>query len=258
VAKTAVKAGAKTVAKTVSTKVAKTTKAATKPASKAGSKTSVKAGSKTSVKVGAKGGTGDKTAAAAGNPGMSDEAIRRGTGKGWEEWFALLDKWGASDRTHTEIATWLNEVQGVGGWWSQGVTVGYERARGRRALGQLVDGFAASASKTVAVPLERLSEAFTDAKVRARWLPRAPFTVTTATPGKAVRGRWEDAAVAVAGARGAAGHSRVEIGLYGKGDAKSQAAIQHSKLRDAESAARMKAFWRERLEALQKLLEGAG
>ena len=28
----------------------------------------------------------------------SDEAIRQQTGRGWEEWFDLLDEWGAAER----------------------------------------------------------------------------------------------------------------------------------------------------------------
>ena len=30
----------------------------------------------------------------------SDERIRERTGRGWEEWFDLLDEWGAAERTH--------------------------------------------------------------------------------------------------------------------------------------------------------------
>src|SRR5918912_2149682 len=37
----------------------------------------------------------------------SDEAIRERTGRGWEEWFDVLDEWGAGDRPHREIARWL-------------------------------------------------------------------------------------------------------------------------------------------------------
>jgi hypothetical protein len=65
---------------------------------------------------------------------MSDDAIRARTGRGWEELFALLDDWGATERTHTEIARRLREEHGIGGWDSQAVTVSYERARGMRAV----------------------------------------------------------------------------------------------------------------------------
>ena len=37
----------------------------------------------------------------------SDEAIRRRTGRGWEEWFDALDAWGAAERPHREIARWV-------------------------------------------------------------------------------------------------------------------------------------------------------
>ena len=34
----------------------------------------------------------------------SDAEIRRRTGRGWEEWFDLLDEWGADRMTHREVA----------------------------------------------------------------------------------------------------------------------------------------------------------
>jgi hypothetical protein len=37
-------------------------------------------------------------------PGMSDEAIQRATGKTWNELFIRLDERGAAERTHPEIA----------------------------------------------------------------------------------------------------------------------------------------------------------
>ena len=100
----------------------------------------------------------------------SDEVVRRNTGRTWDEWFALLDAWGAVQRPHPEIARWLMEEHGVGGWWAQGVTVAYEQARGLRDPGQRRGGlYEANASKTVAVPVERLYEAFADPALRERW-----------------------------------------------------------------------------------------
>ena len=93
----------------------------------------------------------------------SDEAVRNGTGRGWEEWLAVLDEWGGAEREHGEIAAWLMQEHGLSGWWTQTITVTYERERGLRAPGSSRDGlFEASASKTVAVPVERLFEAFVD------------------------------------------------------------------------------------------------
>jgi hypothetical protein len=58
---------------------------------------------------------------------MSDEAIRRRTGRGWEEWFDLLDEWGAAERPHREIARWVAEQLGIEPlvWDAQAVTTSY-------------------------------------------------------------------------------------------------------------------------------------
>ena len=86
------------------------------------------------------------------------------TGRGWEEWFDLLDEWGAAERTHREIARWVAEQQGIEplAWNAQAVVGSYERARGLRAVGEHADGFRVSSSKTVAVPVERLYDAFVE------------------------------------------------------------------------------------------------
>src|SRR4051812_26250564 len=61
------------------------------------------------------------------DPGMSDEAVAKATGQGWDHWFALLDAWAARDHNHTEIARYVASDLHIGDWWAQMVTVGYER-----------------------------------------------------------------------------------------------------------------------------------
>jgi hypothetical protein len=174
----------------------------------------------------------------------SDDVLRANTGRTWDEWFALLDRWGAAERPHPEIARWLNEEHGVDGWWAQGVTVGYEQARGLRAPGQRRGGlFEASASKTVAVPVDRLYEAFMDPGLRERWLPGAKLEVRTAKPGKSIRANWDD------------GSTRLVIAFTARGDAKSQVALVHERIPDAATAGELKAWWRGRVAALKQLLE---
>jgi hypothetical protein len=174
---------------------------------------------------------------------MSDEAIRRRTGRGWEEWFDLLDEAGAAERSHKEIARWLGEEQGVAGWDAQSVTVSYERARGMRAVGERPEGFSITAQRTVAVPVERLYEAFVDESLRERWLPDGELRERTATKPRTARFDWGD------------GDTRVIVGFEAQGDAKSTVALEHARLPDAEEAERMKAFWRERMTELRSQLE---
>jgi hypothetical protein len=174
---------------------------------------------------------------------MSDEAIKRRTGRGWEEWFDLLDEWGAAERPHKEIARWLREEQSVDGWGAQSVTVSYERARGLRAVGERPEGFSVTAQKTVSVPVDRLYEAVVDETLRARWLPGGGLRERTASKPKSARFDWGD------------GETRVIVGFTAQGEAKSTLALEHERLADAEEAERMKAFWRERVAALKEVLE---
>lgn len=177
-------------------------------------------------------------------PPVAEERVAAATGRGWRARFEALDGWEAASRSHTEIARWLREEHGVDGWYSQSITVGYERARGLRAPGERPDGFAVSASRTIAVPVERLFEAFADEARRERWLPGAELRVRTATPPRTARYGWED------------GSTRVIVGFDDLGEAKSRVALSHERLPDADSAGEMKAWWRERLTALKTQLEG--
>jgi hypothetical protein len=174
---------------------------------------------------------------------MSDDAIRAKTGRGWEEWFDLLDEWGAADRPRAEAVRWLADAHAIEGWNAQAVTVTYERARGLRAVGEHADGFTVTASKTVAVPVDRLYEAFVDDAQRARWLPAAQLSVRTTSRPKSARFDWGDDG------------TRVVVAFIAKGDAKSAAALAHERLPDARAAERMKAFWRDGVSALKEVME---
>src|SRR5215211_1691864 len=177
-------------------------------------------------------------------PPYSDDVVRANTGRTWDEWFALLDGWGAVDRPHPEIARWLNGEHGVPGWWAQGVTVAYERARGLRAPRQRRGGhFEVNASKTVAVPVERLYEAFVDDGLRERWLPGGKFEVRTARANKSIRANWDD------------GSTRLVVNFTARGEAKSQVALVHERIPDAPTADKLKASWRERVAVLKQVLE---
>jgi uncharacterized protein YndB with AHSA1/START domain len=175
--------------------------------------------------------------------GVSDSAVRAATGKGWDEWFAILDQAEAHTWQHPQIARYLAEEQGAPDWWAQMVTVGFEQARGLRAPGQKADGFTASASRTLNAPLEVVFAAWTDEGRRASWLPDAAWTVTKATANKSLRILWVD------------GVSRLDVEFRNKAETKSQVALQHSKLPDAEAAAEYKTFWGEAMDRLHQFVE---
>ena len=174
--------------------------------------------------------------------GMTDSAVSAKTGRSWGEWVDALDGVGAQQWPHRRIAECVHQQFQIGDWWGQTVAVGYERIKGLREIGQRRSGaFEASRSKTLPVPVARLYRAFTDARLRNRWLPGVKLTIRKATPDKSVRITWDD-------------DTSVEVWLTSKGDARSAVAVSHRKLTNREESARRKAYWGERLEALAGLL----
>lgn len=172
--------------------------------------------------------------------GMSDSALQKATGRAWAEWVKLLDAQNASTKPHREIVQYVSS-QGVPDWWSQGVTVGYERIRGLREIGQRRGGsYEANKSRTFGVPVETLFAAMTNPSKRKKWMPIA-MKVTSSTPQKSIRATFDDG-------------TRVQFYFTDKG-AKCAVAVQHEKLADKETANAMKQWWTERLDALAELLE---
>lgn len=93
--------------------------------------------------------------------GRSDATLKKNTGCTWERWVKSLDRAKAYMWPHREIAKYVTEKYKVPDWWAQTVTVGYQRIKGLRAVGQRRDGsFEANKSKTFAVPLAELYRAF--------------------------------------------------------------------------------------------------
>jgi hypothetical protein len=190
---------------------------------------------------------GHGTGAEARSPlATSDAAIRERTGRGWEEWFQLLDEWGGAERPHREIARHVASLLELDplAWNVQAVAGSYEHARGLREVGERADGFAVTASKTVGVPVDVLFDAFVDERLRRRWLPDAPLRERTATRPRSARFDWNG------------GETRVHVVFAGKGEDRATATLSHERLADAAEAERMKAYWRERVATLKEVLEG--
>lgn len=168
-------------------------------------------------------------------PTMSEATIKKGTGRSWDEWFRILDAWGATARPHAEIARHVHEAHGVDGWWSQSVTVGYEWARGMRARHETPDGFQVSVSKTIAAPAEEVWRDFVEPARRSQWL--APDTLRvrpgTGTLGKSARFDAADGRL-------------VHIWLDAKGD-RCSVAVTCERLAGPDEVDAQRAIWRERL-----------
>lgn len=169
---------------------------------------------------------------------IGDDAVKAATGKGWDEWFRIIDRAGGRTMNHKQIVAIVSKQKGSRPWWQQMVTVAYEQSRGLRKVHETTSGYQISRSKTVDVPLTTLFKAWKDPKSRGRWLGNTALTIRSTTPNKYIRITWPD------------GKTNVEVNFYKTKSGKSQVTVQHNKLVDAKAAAKMKAFWGKQLEQL--------
>jgi hypothetical protein len=170
--------------------------------------------------------------------GTSDAVLKEKTGCNWERWVWTLDALGAAAMPHRDIAALVNTKYKIDGWWAQTVTVGYERIKGLRAIGQRRDGtFEASKSRTFHVPVATLFEAWADAGTRRRWLKDPAIKVRTARAPKSMRLDGPDGTI-------------IAVDFSSKGKDKSVVALAHTKLPDKATADRFKLYWSEKLDAL--------
>ncbi len=180
--------------------------------------------------------------AVASRPPVSNEAAKKRTGRDWAEWCTLLDKEGAEKLSHREIARLIHEKYHGGDWWSQMITVGYERLRGRREVNQRIGGFAVCASKTIAAPAAAAFAAWTDARRRARWLAGVKLIIRKATAPKAVQLTCDDG-------------TSIEVVITARGRGRCVVAVDHTRLADAQQVAERRHCWKEMLAALKHYLE---
>jgi uncharacterized protein YndB with AHSA1/START domain len=142
-------------------------------------------------------------------PEVSDDAVQRATGRGWDEWTALLDEWGGRELSHREIVQLVRSKGDVSrGWWQRTVAVGYERLIGRRTTGETADaGFQIGVQRTLDIDAEQAWSWLTSPEgVRAwlgeadnlHWKEREPFAlegrgeaeVRVFLPGERLRIAW--------------------------------------------------------------------
>jgi hypothetical protein len=185
--------------------------------------------------------------------GLSDAKSIEKTGHGLAHWFDVLDKFGAIDKGHTKAADHLYSSYGVPGWYCQGITVAYERARGMRGVNQRCDGaYEVSVSKVMAATpaqiiktlksalwtdgvdkdlVKGLSSALKDKKSKG---------FVTRPDGQArFRYKW--------------GATTVQFNMYPKGPAKTSFVVSNMSLPSAESVEAHRARWKTAFSAIADL-----
>lgn len=198
-------------------------------------------------------------AAAMARSGMREESIREKTGHGLDHWFAVLDAFGAATQGHTATAAHLHKDHGVPGWYAQGITVVYERARGLRQVNQSSTGkFQVTVSRTVSASVAEAAGLLRSAERRAEWLREAdpelgqaveaaftgakPREVKTKGDDNAwLRFRWDG--------------STVEIRVQSKPKGGATVYAANEGLTGPEHVEQRRAQWRAALDAFKRHLE---
>ncbi len=194
---------------------------------------------------------------------ISDAAVRKATGKGWDAWFALLDSEGAAALPHKQIASMLHDKGYIAsGWWCQMVTVEYERARGKRVLGGTAKAeFQIGVQKTLPLSLEEAWALIVEPAGRALWLGSVPNLrwekgevyataegtrgeIRSVHPSKLLRLTWQPPHFPTP--------STLQVHLESRGH-KTALQFHQEKLASAEVREEMRAHWREALQRLAEL-----
>jgi hypothetical protein len=176
---------------------------------------------------------------------ISDDAVKKRTGKNWKEWFSILNKAGAKKMGHKDIAILLSEKYHLPDWWSQMVTVQFEQELKGRKKHETANGYQISKSKTFPFGASKIFNAVQSPSQRKIWLKDSEFKITTSTKNKSIRGKWSD------------GKTNIEFQFYHKGKSKTQVVIQHNKLGSTREAEKMKKYWLESLTMLEDNLSKA-
>ncbi|HWB71548.1 MAG TPA: SRPBCC domain-containing protein [Egibacteraceae bacterium] len=196
---------------------------------------------------------------------VSSESVRGATGRGWEEWLEALDAAGAADWDHKEIVAYLEREQPEvsSGWWRQSITVGYEQARGKRAVGQTAGaGFQVGVQRSVTATATEVWAVITSRP--ELWLgegasvdfdrgggyevppgdgaPGASGEVRVVKPGDRLRMTWQP--------EDWPRPATLQLTLSRSGPGKTAINVHLEKLPDAGARAAMRTRWREALERI--------
>ena len=190
-----------------------------------------------------------------------DRTCKAETGRTRAEWFARIEKVGATGRS--AIGKFLLSEK-VDAWWITTLTVDYEAAKGIVEKDGRPKGYSICSTKTVGTPPARTFKALTTPADLAKWFgPGASIeakegaairdkdgvrgTMKKVKPYKAIVFTWDTP--------GFAEGSQVEVLVQPKGD-KTGLVVNHTRVATREDADAVRAAWEQALIRLKEHLEG--
>ncbi len=173
------------------------------------------------------------------DPETSEDAVQAATGRSWDDWCDLIDKWPGSSNGHAGIASYLQAEHGVDAWWAQGITVGFERITGLRLPHQMPDGtFSAGKSQTLRVDASLLRVMLLDKEGRRDLFPGRATELRSKATSKAISL--------------SLGPGVAQFRIEPKADGKTKISIIHSRLPTLDDVAEWKFYWSDWLRAIDQ------
>jgi uncharacterized protein YndB with AHSA1/START domain len=190
---------------------------------------------------------------------VTTASVHKGTKRHWDEWVSILNKAGAKNWTHSEIARYLGKRYKLTTWWQQGVAIGYEIATGLRSEGQNHKGeYACTVTKSFPCGAKQVWKTLLSPEgIQAAFRPMGDMDIKpkqqfeneggvygeirTVKEGSRVRFSWTETDWPKA--------TTVTMNLIARKN-KSMFWIQHEGLKSARQKEELRALWRERIEAL--------
>jgi uncharacterized protein YndB with AHSA1/START domain len=193
---------------------------------------------------------------------VSSEAVKKATGKSWNEWLEQIDEAGGKKLSHKEIVAYLKSHFKISGWWQQMVAVGYEHARGKRVVGETADsGFQMGAQKMIPVPKKKLWDFMTSKEGLKLWIGEtnnfelkkgSTFETKTGTTGEIRSFKDEDKIRLTLTPKGMNHQTTLQVSLFCPRNtrAKTNLRFHHEKLPSSKEREEMKRHWKKVLSEI--------
>lgn len=171
---------------------------------------------------------------------FATDKYKEPTGRDWAEWLEFAQKQKLADLPHNEIALKFSEA-GVSDWWSQNLTVAFEQHIGRRAPGQVGDGFRTQVNRTVAGEREDVAANWASAHARTKKIGSVAISGAPTTSDTPKRSYWRV---------NLADGSKVQVAFEPRPGGRTMINATIEELNSAEAIEDAKAIWKNLLAAV--------
>jgi uncharacterized protein YndB with AHSA1/START domain len=195
---------------------------------------------------------------------VTDEAVKKQTGKSWKEWFSILDKRGGVSKGRRDIGNYLYGECKLDQWWCATLNVEYEAQNGVVEKDGRPKGYTICATKTIAAPIDDIFERWASSDGLNEWFSTKnkaevadggkysnadgdAGTYKRVRRNKDLRFTWENPAHS--------GVSLVDVVFQDKGKGKTGVMVTHDRIQTRAEADGLREGWGAALDRLKALVE---